>query len=371
MLKFVHTADVHIKSKGDEGYSALEEILKKTSESGAKALFITGDLFESDEASFAVRTDIKELFESFKEINVFLIRGNHDEKSYPSNINYGENSTILSREPFEKVDYEGLSIYGVPFKRGEKLTPTLKEISGSIDNNDNLKLLLLHGTLIDRWLRDILVFMKDYEKDTDSFYIHGDELEGSALDLVLMGHYHKYTEKNYGNTLVTYCGSPIATSIKNSGPRRASLIDVDKNRKIKISPITLSSPYIVYEIFKAVPGKEQALMEEIDHFVLKNKDDKAVCEIKVEGYIDTDEKKFDSKIKKLKKDLSKSFKSMEIKNNTRQVRSLHDNAIAYEFLKIWEAKLQGESKDPARKEIYHRALEFALDAFEESILKKR
>jgi len=372
-LKFVHTADVHIKKDGDESFTALAEILEKARASKACALFITGDLFEADKYAFDVRHKLRELFESYSEIKILMIPGNHDENSYEKSIHYGSNATILSEKPFEKnTEIDGLSIYGIPFQRGMNLSPIIKKIDDNSKKDKNFPVFLTHGTLIDERLKHILVLMSEYESENDSFYIHGDDFNKTDLPLVLLGHYHDHTMKKYGKTTITYSGSPIPTNIKNSGKRRASLITIDtKKNTVKIDGLFLSSSYNTNKILKSVPGREDTVFKELELFLKESGDPIAYADVKVEGYISIEEKTFQDKLNNINDKHKSKFKKIHIKNTTRQISSIKQYPLVEQFLSKWENEFEKDSSDEKKTEIYLRALELALDAFEETLIKKK
>ena len=373
LIKLIHTADVHIKTSGDEGFSALKEILEKTTQSGAKALIITGDLFDNDQAAFQARADIRELFNSFSGIQILMTPGNHDEGSYLKDVNYGSNITLLSEKPFEKTEMiEGLTIYAVPFQRSAEISGAIKAIAKEPKKSETFSILLSHGTLIDQWLKDILVYLSQYEKESESFYIHGDDLKKGPFNLVLLGHYHNFVERNYDKVTVTYSGSPQATNIKNSGKRRASLIGIDTDKKTsKISEIPLSSSFNISEIFRALPGKEDLLGEWIENFAEKNKDTNACVDLKIEGHILISENEFQKNLDQITKKNKSKFKELKLDNRTRMISSLKSNPTVGQFLGIWERELEQSAKSEEEKEIYFKTLALALEAFEESIIKKK
>lgn len=372
-IKLVHTADVHIKDKDSEGFNALKEILEKSAEAKADILIIAGDLFEDDKSAYDVRSEVRELFESYPKLKVFLISGNHDSQSYEKNINYGSNVTLLSEKPFEKaLIAEGITLYAVPFERNSNISSALETLSAEASRKDTFNIMASHGTLIDPWLSQVLIYLSNYEKSADSFYIYGEDIEKSALDLVLLGHYHKYTEKNFGKTFVTYSGSPVTTSIKNAGKRRASIITIDSGKKtFKMDPIVLSSPYNISLTFKVFPGKEDKTIKEMEEFAEKNKDKDALLELKIEGYIDSDEKEFGKTVDAFVKRSNGKYKELTVKNSARQISALKTVPVAQQFLQMLEEELPQNAKTETDREIYSKALELALDSFETVLLKKK
>ena len=372
-IKFVHTADVHIKISGDEGFNALREILEKSKQIGAKALFISGDLFDSDKSAFETRTDIRTLFESYPAIKIFMTSGNHDWESYSKNVNYGSNAVVLSEKPFEKSEaIEGFSVYGIPFQKGGDISSVLKIISQKSKDESQFPILLTHGTLIDQWLNDILVYLSQYEKENDSFYIHEEALKGCGLPLILLGHYHNFVERNYENTKAAYCGSPIATSTKNSGRRRASLIQIDaQKQKLQLSEILLSSAFNISTTIKVTPGKEDDIFRQIEEFTAKESDKNASLDLRIEGFTAVGENEFQKRLNDAEKKIRDKFKDISLKNNTRELISLRANPLAKKFLEIWEEEFKRLEKSSKQRDAYYKALEFAFIAFEESLIKKQ
>ncbi len=369
-FKLIHTADIHIQSVNDRGFKALEEILKTTNEHKISTLCITGDLFEDDKYAFDVRTDVKELFESYKEVKIILTPGNHDENSYTQNINYGSNVLVLSKKPYDKIRIDkDISIYGIPFQRGRDISKTLDDISKDTEQKDAFSILLTHGTLIDQWLKDILVHLSKYESDRESFFIHSEDFTEYKINLVLMGHYHNFTEKNLDKTLITYAGTPQITSIKNSGKRRVSLIEINLgDRTSKILPVYLNLPYVLQEGLKIIPGREEEVVNEIDKLV-QILDKNAQLSVSVEGFTKISEKDFQDKLNRIEKTYRNRDTEISINNRTKQLSSVSENALAGRFLRMWEDSFLKSGRKNTF--VYNRALELALEAFEETILKKK
>jgi DNA repair exonuclease SbcCD nuclease subunit len=201
-MKFLHTADLHIKKGEKNRIEILQWLINKAEAMQVDFFIIAGDLFESDTDAIILRQEIKSIFRA-SSCKFLIIPGNHDLKSYSHDYDYGDNVIQLIETPFEIIELNNLKVCGVPYQN-KRFSECIKNIPENID------ILTAHGTLYD----ESFIFSMLDDKETKYMPIYPANLENIAR-YVAMGHLHsKSIEKRYKNTHVVYPGSPIALDTK-------------------------------------------------------------------------------------------------------------------------------------------------------------
>jgi exonuclease SbcD len=148
MFRFIHTADLHLDAPlkslalkdeelselvGNATRRALERIVDLCLEEKVDALLIAGDLYDGDMRSMKTAAFLVSEMERLQaaDINVFMIRGNHDAESvvtreleFPSNVHVfsGHGGTV-------ELPERGVAVHGVSFSKPqapESLLPKYK-----------------------------------------------------------------------------------------------------------------------------------------------------------------------------------------------------------------------------------------------------
>jgi DNA repair exonuclease SbcCD nuclease subunit len=225
-MKILHTADIHLRVKGDERWQALEHLLFVAKENSVDVLVISGDLFDSDELGEELRTEIRTLFtgNAFK---IVLIRGNHDENTFRKGYWFGNDVLLLNEEPWSIKEIGDVRFIGLPFQR--------------ISYVDTLRLLRQIDTHLDETKANVLLHHGDLKEVVFGFGSGGDEtdisgymplslsdLRDTKIDYVLSGHIHPtFDVREYAEgRFFVYPGSPVSVTKKEVGPRMANLLEV-------------------------------------------------------------------------------------------------------------------------------------------------
>lgn len=207
MMKFIHTADLHLKRifkninidknlRREDQWKCLEKIIEASNE--VDFLMISGDLYERE---YFTLSDIHRLLEAFKntKARIIIALGNHDhykEDSVFKNIKLPENVFVFP--PYKKYfqfDEFNLRIYGFSW---EKDLYKDYDLNFDLDKNYN-NILVMHGTVdgLDDYLPINIEKIRDF-------------------DYVALGHIHKFMKIN---EKIFYPGSPEGLSFKETGPR--------------------------------------------------------------------------------------------------------------------------------------------------------
>lgn len=235
-MKIIHTADLHLGSALDSRFSdeiarqrrlevlsTFGRIVDLARREGARAILISGDLFDSDRP---FKKDKQYFFSAVRQspdIEFFYLRGNHDvRESYDEEL---PNLHTFSDKP-TSYELDGVVITGV------ELTPSNCEsfyTSFSIDK-ERTNILMLHGQVADR-AGDGLIDPK--------------RLRERGIDYVALGHIHSfsvaYPDKDI--TLV-YPGCPEGRGFDECGEKGVVLIDTEDMKNptfIKTAGRTLHS----------------------------------------------------------------------------------------------------------------------------------
>lgn len=281
-MKILHTADVHLREDDSETVDALQQVLAEAEENDVDLLTIGGDLFDSPEDAEALRPELRELL-SGNSFDIVAIPGNHDEDVYRDNLRFGNDLEILTETPCSSVEFDGVEIVGVPFTSSmtEELFAALEA-----ESSDRTQVLLLHCTL-DIGFQSGAVG----EEEGKYFPVTRATLAEFDYDYVLAGHIHskvREVQLDNGGRFI-YPGSPVSHSTSEEGRRNAVLIDTDTE---DISTVPLDTFYhdSLSELVR--PGEEDEVLEEIEEWVSRRKDDNCELEIAVDGFIDRDEDEF-------------------------------------------------------------------------------
>lgn len=299
-MKFLHTADLHLKRGEEERIEVLKWLIKEGTELKVDFFIIAGDLFESDTDATILRPALKKIFEHTK-TRFLIIPGNHDVQSYSHDYDYGKNVIQLIQTPFEIKELDGLKVCAVPYQ-SKKFSECIKDIPDDID------ILIAHGTLYD----ESFIFTMLDDEETEYMPIYPAHLENVAR-YVALGHLHSQNiKKQYKETKVVYPGSPIAIDTKCVNERYFYFLSIDKS-KCKIEPIeVVVSPFWQEKEFFIFPGIEEKILENIESY-LKNIDNPNIMpNIIIKGFIGEKDKDFNNHIDAINKKYKEKFRDLRI-----------------------------------------------------------
>ena len=254
-MRFLHTADIHLKKDDKKRLQILEWIIEKTDHEKIDYLIIAGDLFDSDTDANELRPLIKKIFDQAK-TKILIIPGNHDKKSFGDDHDYGQNVIQLFKKPFEILEKQNITICAIPYQN-KRFSECIKNLPPKID------LLIGHGTLYD----ESFIFSMLDDEETVYMPIFPGNLENIAR-YVALGHLHARTiEQKYGKTHVVYPGSPIAIDTKCIEKRSCHIINLEKNKlDIKMLDIDISFYWAKKEFF-VFPGNEESTLDNIERYL--------------------------------------------------------------------------------------------------------
>jgi exonuclease SbcD len=230
MFRFIHTADLHLDAPlkslalkdeelselvGNATRRALERIVDLCLEEKVDALLIAGDLYDGDMRSMKTAAFLVSEMERLHaaDINVFMIRGNHDAESvltreleFPSNVHVfsGHGGTV-------ELPERGVAVHGVSFSRPQAPESLLPKYKPPVPGLFNIG--LLHTSLAGAAGHDT------YSPCSVS------DLQAHGFDYWALGHVHArqvHTEAPH----VVMPGMPQGRDIGEAGPKSVTLATV-------------------------------------------------------------------------------------------------------------------------------------------------
>lgn len=261
-MKIMHLSDLHIGKKVNE-YSMLQdqiyilkEILRIIDDEKVETVIIAGDVYDRS----LPPNEALELFDEFlyqlssRNVNVFVISGNHDS---PERISYGgrmmtENKIFLSPVYDGNVkpitlndDYGEVNFYLLPFVRPADIRRYFPD--ENIENYTDAVKVAIDNMNVDFNERNILVthqFVTGAElSESEDIIVGGtDNVSGEVFDgfdYVALGHIHR--EQTVGKDNIRYCGTPLKYSFSEAkNIKSVTILDFNDKGNIEYSKIPLT-----------------------------------------------------------------------------------------------------------------------------------
>ena len=261
-MKIMHLSDLHIGKKVNE-YSMLQdqiyilkEILRIIDNEKVETVIIAGDVYDRS----LPPNEALELFDEFlyqlssRNVNVFVISGNHDS---PERISYGgrmmtENKIFLSPVYDGNVkpislndDYGEVNFYLLPFIRPADIRRYFPD--ENIENYTDAVKVAIDNMNVDFSERNILVthqFVTGAElSESEDIIVGGtDNVSGEVFDgfdYVALGHIHR--EQTVGKDDIRYCGTPLKYSFSEAKHiKSVTILDFKDKENIEYSKIPLT-----------------------------------------------------------------------------------------------------------------------------------
>lgn len=261
-MKIMHLSDLHIGKKVNE-YSMLQdqiyilkEILRIIDNEKVETVIIAGDVYDRS----LPPNEALELFDEFlyqlssRNVNVFVISGNHDS---PERISYGgrmmtDNKIFLSPVYDGNVkpislndDYGEVNFYLLPFVRPADIRRYFPD--ENIENYTDAVKVAIDNMNVDFSERNILVthqFVTGAElSESEDIIVGGtDNVSGEVFDgfdYVALGHIHR--EQTVGKDNIRYCGTPLKYSFSEAkNIKSVTILDFNDKGNIEYSKIPLT-----------------------------------------------------------------------------------------------------------------------------------
>lgn len=344
-LKIFHTADLHIgkgytrfddnpKVQDDlrkRRYEVLEDMVEKANQNNCDLFVIAGDLFDGPRFKKGDDVDeIKPYLKGFEGKQVLILPGNHDYYSESNKDRWGwvdeiERVKVLKKP--ETYDLAGrleerTAVYPAPCNSktsSENRIDWIKE--NQKDDETDHHIGLAHGHLEGC----------SYDDEGKYFPMSKEDLEGSELDLWLMGHVHVMIPQS-GSTLENYYfpGTPEQDGFKKlaeeSKKGKALIIELDEDgvtsNRIDVGKYTFN-----HEDFEIVNMDD---FKEMKDYLEDGGNENILLKLKITGKMNMDDfEEVQGYINDLRDD-PKGFKYIEV-NDGDFARRIDMNVVKNEF----------------------------------------
>lgn len=355
MIKFIHTADIHLGlqfnnvsfdkdkavSRRSELWSTFERIVRKSKDDNVDFLFIAGDLFEE---SYFTLGDIKRVRDTFVKcpnVNIIISAGNHDfidEKSLYNKVEWSPNVTIFKNNLEKKIFKElNTIVYGYSWDR--------------IEIRENL---LLDNLTREKNINEILILHGDIGNKSNYLPLDLKRLKSLNMDYVALGHIHK---PNFFTEKIAYSGSPEPLDFGETEDRGIIIGTID-NGETKTEFV----PFSKRRFYKIDLGlnNEMGYLDIINKIKEIDSGDKNLdfYRVNLQGYIDND-----LNLTNIADDLNNFFYHIEIIDNTEPdfdfeaLENMNKDNIIGQFISTMKAK---GLENPTVKDSLHYGLSALL-----------
>lgn len=251
-IKFIHTADIHLGRElsynglydsGNNsifkaaGKKAFENLVELAVSREVDFILIAGDLYDREARSVKASRFFLEKAEQLqeKDIDIFLISGNHDPAGVENEIfELPENVHYFSSEEVETFEYH----------KDGKLAARI--IGQSYRQKFESRTMYNYYTAPDNSVFNIGLLHTALTKDNNRYVpVNKSELlTKREIDYWALGHIHQQQKLNE-NPAVYFSGTLQAHNISEEGPKGAVLVEVDSNLKSREKFIPLAP--VVYQ----------------------------------------------------------------------------------------------------------------------------
>lgn len=272
------TADIHIVNKGKhlERVKALENILDKCLSLDVDQLIIAGDLFDKSLNDFSEFERVCSQ-KKFKNIQIHVIPGNHDEKISNEKI-VSKNVQVYSQPAWLNLS-DDLSCLLIPYQSHLSMGEVIQSQINENDLKNSWWFLVGHGD----WYQGV----RDTNPYEPGIYmpLTQKDLQIVNPNLVFLGHIHKY--QNYDK--VYYPGSPCGIDISETGKRYFLVFDSETRQ---VEPVQVEANVMYFDMDLMVLPLEneekfikEQFLNQIEAWMLKESDyKKCHLRVTVQGY---------------------------------------------------------------------------------------
>lgn len=359
-IKIIHAADLHLDSPF-EGLPAGKASVRRSEQRellGALAalvhseqadlLLLSGDLLDSGKTYFETGEELVRALQRVA-VPVFISPGNHDfysPKSPYARLKLPENVHVFSSPQIECVDLPGLGarVFGAAFT-DSRSGPLLENFHAD-HSGDMLNIMCIHGEVGVR----------------ESVYnpIREDELAGSGMDYVALGHIHKASGlMKAGDTWYSWPGCPEGRGFDETGEKTVNIVELGHN-DCALRTVSIASRR--YEVLKVDVTGSDALLAVHTHLP----DDTVgnVYRIILTGETDSA-----PDLKRLYGNLSELFFELQLRDETRLRRDVWEGAGEDTLRGLFLAKLRSRydaARDDADRFLIEQAARWGLAALDGS-----
>lgn len=317
-MKILHTSDLHLNSKNPERIEALEAIISLGRSEDIDLVLVAGDLFDSSREADKLRPVLRDILSSLP-FKVLVIPGNHDQKAYSSDLNFGNDIRILIKKPFETHETDEVKIIAVPYAN-QNFNDISAPLSREIDPG-RINILLIHCSLDMPYLKE-----DEFGDEERQLYlpVKSRILADTGFDYVFAGHFHSRPaeSKISDKTIFTYSGSPVSITRKETGKRRVYLLDTALPKGEMHYFKTLDTFYFDELKMTFYPEKEEETLESFGKRLKKYDLGRINLNILLNGFISIEENILKGKINKIMSGYKKNAGNISMVERYRDIREV-------------------------------------------------
>lgn len=241
-MKIAITADLHLTTleRNPERYHALQNILEQMLEDDLRTLIIAGDLFDASNQNYA---ELDRLCQTskFKDLEILVIRGNHDFNLKPESITAG-NVKIFTQPLVKTFSGVAIKFLFLPYLKEKTMGEYISEFVTDLNGD---WVLIGHGD----WIEG----MGEVNPLEPGIYmpLTRVDIETFRPAKVILGHIHKPMSKRN----IYYAGSPVALAISETGHRRFLVFDTETG--LMESKRVATEVLYFNEAFVVLPAKDE------------------------------------------------------------------------------------------------------------------
>ncbi|WP_026834959.1 metallophosphoesterase family protein [Eubacterium xylanophilum] len=228
-MKILHCADLHLDSKMNsnldrdkakerrlELLNTFKRMVDYASDCGIGVILIAGDMFDTKNISATTRNEVLRIFENYKDINFYYLKGNHDNDNFLAGIeSLPENLYMFDEEWREYEELDGrVVISGIELSREN----SSKIYNSLVLDASKFNIVMLHGQEAESDLGD------------KTEVINLRELRNKGIDYLALGHVHKPKIQEL-DPRAKYCypGCLEGRGFDECGPHGFVVLDIDEN----------------------------------------------------------------------------------------------------------------------------------------------
>ncbi|MEG1710958.1 MAG: metallophosphoesterase [Clostridia bacterium] len=222
-MKVIHTGDLHLDSSLSGFDKETSKELKgrmmlafseiaKVAEGDGGVVIIAGDMFDRAMPSIRVRDEVMSIIESHKEVEFYIISGNHDNDKMPKEMmmNFPNNVKMFG-DKFSSIEIGK----GVVLTAAER--PTMEDWKGLKLAEGKFNIVMAHAAP--------LLYGSD-----DEYAVNVQWLQDKACDYLALGHYHTYNSGKAGRGEWVMCGTPCARGFDETGEKGYVELEIEDGK---------------------------------------------------------------------------------------------------------------------------------------------
>ncbi len=327
MLRIIHTADIHLGARHDDlgvqaaaqrdrQFAAFRATVDMALEEKVDLVLIAGDLFDSNvqprRSVERVAGELKRL--AMARIRTVIIPGTHDVydrtsiyraydlKAMAGSTDHDDLVTVLTPEQ-GKVHLAALDVivHGRVFDTKRAPVSPLQGLdAGTETSGATWRIGMVHGSIA-----------IPGKTDRDEVVITSDEIAGSRLDYLALGHWHSTQQGRAGAVAYAYAGAPEAVALDQDRAGKVLLVELEEAEGKRI--VTIEDRIVGRTKFQRVEldatgiANQPAMIESLD----KRADPDLVLDVRVVG-VRPDE--LDLHIDEIESALAPSFLKVRVRD---------------------------------------------------------